>query len=92
MRANFNQIVPQTCGVGILGIFRVNAGTALNTIVPMGGCGWVIASFTPERPEYEQAYKELCKRWRRVYQSPVRVNKRTNRQFFFCIFDTESKP
>ena len=96
-RALHRGIVPQTCGVGVLGIFRHNGmvhGDPLKTVPPYGGAGWEIASFTNEfnfRKEYEEAYKELKARWKVVYQSPVRINHRTGRQFFFCIYDTRQK-
>ncbi len=87
-----NTIVSQTCGVGVLGIFRANEeGTDIQRIVnikPIGGCGWVIAGFTSERPTYAIAYKQLCKRWKKVYESEKRNNTRTGNTFFFCIFDT----
>jgi hypothetical protein len=99
----YNTFLSQTCGVGEIGVFREHVipnhweGLKPTTkdVVPKGGAGWVICSFTndPVREhEYKQAYKELCKRWKLVYQSPVRKNNRTNKLFFFCIFDSRSKP
>ncbi len=93
VRVLYNNILPQSCGVGEIGIFRLPMtwgdleGPFTHHVRPMGGCGWVIASFTDQRPEYKQAYEELCQRWKLVYQSPVRTNRRTNHPFFFCIFD-----
>lgn len=89
IRALYNTVLPQSCGVGELGIFRRVGGTPVKDITPLGGAGWLIVSFTPARSEYKEAYEALCKRWKLVYQSPVRINKRTQREFFFCIFDTE---
>lgn len=93
----FNTIVQQTCGVSILGIFRLEgedgfgSGIDLDKVLPTAGCGYVIAGFTTERPAYGEAYKILKKRWPIVFQSEVRTNTRTNRKFFFCIYDTKGK-
>lgn len=94
----------QTCGVGEVGLFRFEEDAAFEcppnspTIDALiinknvTGCGWLIASFTPKLPVYEQAYKEMVKRFGEpVYQSPVRVNARTDNKFFFCIFDAKGK-
>jgi hypothetical protein len=96
-QAGHNSVVPHTCGVGVVGHFRNSEELSywdgaedLKTLVPTGGCGWVIASFTEKRPEFKEAYEILCKRWKLIYQSPVRVNNRTHRKFFFCIFDSRT--
>jgi hypothetical protein len=98
-KALHNTVVPNTCGVGVLGIFRDNNSQegghwipTLEQVAPITGCGWVIAGFTNQKPVYRQAYLDLRKRWKLVYQSPVRVNTRTGRKFFFCIFDSREKP
>lgn len=89
----YNEVVSQTCGVGVLGLFREkNPGKGwpkIDKVAHKGGCGWVISGFTNKRPDYKQAYDALCKRWGKpVYQSPVRRNTRTGNQFFFAIWDT----
>lgn len=93
-------IVPQTCGVGVLGVFRSpSAVGGTPTIADVGdtgggGAGWEIASFTNEAVHgtvYKKAYEELSKKWKIVMQSPVRINTRTGHQFFFCIYDRNSK-
>lgn len=97
--AHYNQIVPQTCGVGILGMFRDYPSTTglevyqnINNIKHQGGCDWLIVSFTKERPEYAKAYDLLIARYGDpVYQSPKRKNRRSDRVFFFCIWDTRGK-
>lgn len=92
-----NQIVPQTCGVGVLGIFRDTPGLLdtdtrrLLNIQPTGGAGWAIASFTDD-PMHGEAYAKaermLKKRFKVVFESEKRTNKRTGRLFWFCIYDT----
>ena len=91
-------IVNQTCGVSYVGYFRTQPDpydwepthTIKNFPAPEGA-GWVIAGFTEERVEYKEAYEQLKAKWPIVYQSPVRVNERTGRKFFFCIYDTKGK-
>jgi hypothetical protein len=53
-----------------------------------GGAGWHLASFTNERPDYGQAYRMLKRKWKIVWQSPVRTNKRTGARFIAVMFDT----
>jgi hypothetical protein len=97
--ANHHRIIPMTCGVGEVGWFRKEGGPVwdgkkLASLKPSGGAGWMIAGFTNSLAHgdtYEQAYELLKKRWTIVYQSPVRKNKRTGHQFFFCIYDTTQK-
>jgi hypothetical protein len=99
VKAAFNNIVPQTCGVGILGVFREEGkeygnygGEDVHTIHHKGGCDWLIAGFTAKLPAYKKAYYALIERYGEpVYQSPKRLNKRTNKIFFFAIWDTKDK-
>jgi hypothetical protein len=100
IKALYNKILPQTCGVGELGYFRdekeigVVYGESLSNLKPMGGAGWAIASFTSQKAmkeTYEAAEAELRARWPVVYESPKRRNTRTGRTFWFCIFDTRGK-
>ena len=97
---NGNSHVPNTCGVGVWSIFRFRQRGYHNWMKPIstarneGGAGWLIASFTDDPTlgeTYHQAYKQLKKRFPIVYQSPVRVNRRTGRQFFFCVYDTNNR-
>jgi hypothetical protein len=99
---NSTGIVNLTCGVSYLGYFRHYSNhephwgdppnpTIANLQVPQGA-GWFIAGFTNEKPVYAEAYEQLKAKYKIVYQSPVRVNTRTGRQFFFCIYDAKSKP
>ena len=81
--------LPSTCGVGVLYGFW-DSGTRWS--VPIGdnpeeaGCGWYVAGFI-NTPNCLEAYNELCEKLTLVYQSPVRLNVNSNRDFFFCIFD-----
>lgn len=96
-KAFSNGFVPQTCGVGVSGVFRPDnlaGGYPLETLKNAGGAGWHIASFTdcPEHgPSYKKAYAELKAKWKIVYQTPVRKNTRTDRQFFAVMFDTRAR-
>ena len=94
---NHIKYLPQTCGVTELGWFRdyeavINAKAfKLGHIPPQLGAGWYICGFTDTCEEYKEAYLQLCKKYKLVYQSPVRTNTRTGHQFFFCIFDFKVK-
>lgn len=101
MTVGANAIIPQTCGVGYLGLFRDKDNVdsedsrRLANLKPAGGAGWAIASFTdnPEHlEEYQKAERMLAKKYKIEYKSPVRVNKRTGRKFWFYIYDTSSEP
>lgn len=100
LKAGLNGIVPQTCGVGVMGIFNYYQNTQtswahdVKKAKPQGGAGWLIVSFTncaAKKEEYKEAYETLKQRWKIVYQSSPRKNKRTGFQFFFCIYDTTKK-
>lgn len=93
MFVRFNNTVGTACGVGVVGNFLTTNSYAIDTpiksVIPKGGCGWVLASFTPQ---FKEAYEELCERWGApVYQSPVRKNKNSGNKFFFAIWDTTVK-
>jgi hypothetical protein len=92
--AQFNNIVAQTCGVGILGIFRESGfeHQELKTIQHMGGCDYLIAGFTAQQPAYKKAYETLVERYGEpIFRSEKRRNRRTDRMFFFAIWDTKGK-
>jgi hypothetical protein len=100
-KACFSARVPQTCGVGVIGIFRdenedstyaTHNTPLVKTIPNPGGCDWLLVGFTNERPAYKKAYQELMQRYGQpIYQSPVRYNKNSTNKFFFCIWDTKGK-
>lgn len=98
---NYVEHLPQSCGITELGYFRTEAAhiwsgnTTLDNLEveeEAPGAGWFLASFTPAHPIFKEAYNQLAEKYKIVYQSPVRVNTRTGRQFFFCIYDAKSKP
>jgi hypothetical protein len=84
--------VSMTCGVGVVGDFNFTESnlsswyTRTRLRAPSGGTGFFIAGFI-ETSECEEAYKQLCKKHTLIYQSPVRINRNSHNQFFFCIFD-----
>ena len=83
---NFQQeALPGTCGVGVLYEFNSRWGVD-PTQVDEAGCGWYVAGFI-NTPNCLEAYNELCGKLTLVYQSPVRLNVNSDRDFFFCIFD-----
>lgn len=101
MTVGINAIIPQTCGVGYLGLFRDKENIdsedsrRLANIIPAGGAGWAIASFTDNPAhleDYEKAERMLGKKYKIVYSSPKRKNKRTGHMFWFHIYDTSSEP
>ena len=77
--------LPNTCGVGVLYEFN-NMWGFDPTQINEAGCGWYVAGFI-NTPNCLEAYNELCEKLTLVYQSPVRLNVHSNRDFFFCIFD-----
>jgi len=88
-----------TCGVGVFGGFiKEQGGVWGNGYLPeevecSGGAGWQLAGFVPT-PECKQIYQAFKKRFKIVYQSPVRENTNSHNPFFFCIYDVqaETKP
>lgn len=83
---NFHQdTLTNTCGVGVLYEFN-NMWGVDPTQVDEAGCGWYVAGFI-NTPNCLEAYNELCEKLTLVYQSPVRLNVNSKRDFFFCIFD-----
>lgn len=81
--------LPSTCGVGVLYEFG-DSGTRWS--VPIGdnpeeaGCGWYVAGFI-DTDLCKEAYANMCEAYTLIYQSPVRRNTNSGRDFFFCIFD-----
>jgi hypothetical protein len=90
-----NQLVPNTCGVGLSSVFRHNQMTGGQTIKEMenmGGAGWHCASFTDDPQHgaaYKEAYADFYKKWQIKLQTKVRINTRTNRKFIFVVYDTQ---
>lgn len=86
----------QSCGITELGQFSPHDATGwydpveLDSLGAPAGAGWIIAAFTPAKEIYKEAYRQLAKKYKIVYQSPVRINTRTGSQFFFCIYDAKA--
>ncbi len=57
-------------------------------LIEGGAAGFAVAAFI-ENNVCRRMYKALKKRFKIVYQSPVRVNRNTNNKFFFVIYDTQ---
>lgn len=88
-------ILSSTCGVGLFYDFESDGYCCeyddLKTNRNPGGCDWAIAGFV-KNEVCKEAYTILRSRFKLIYQSPVRRNTRSGRKFFFCVYDTRSKP
>lgn len=85
--------VSGACGVGTISNFSKERhwNHYINKnghIIHEGGCGWLLVGFI-SRDICKEVYTHLIEHHPLVYQSPVRYNKNSNNQFFFCIFDTQ---
>lgn len=82
--------VPGSCGVSVLYYFEHASyvgQTSLNNI--SSGAGWCCAGFV-NTPRCKRVYKEMCEKYKLVYQTPVRVNRNSGRPFFFAVWDLRS--
>lgn len=85
--------VTWSCGLGVVGGFRFNPRNIYGETLPQvanlsgGGTGYHVAAFVNE-PECKAAYHAIANAHRVVYQSDVRVNNNSGRDFFFIIYDT----
>lgn len=82
-----------TCGLGIVGDFgsdywKKSVDEVKQSFAHYEGTGFFVAGFV-NTSVCEKAYKELCDKNKIVYQSPVRKNKNSDNNFFFCIFDAK---
>lgn len=89
----YTNTLDSTCGVGLFYNFQKKRNTSewgapdtVDTFQEDAGCGWYVAGFIDTK-ECQQAYEEMCAKFILIYQSPVRVNRNSGREFFFCIFD-----
>ena len=84
--------VSLTCGLGVVGDFSFSKSESWEwnkrevLQAPEKGTGFFVAGFI-DTNVCEKAYKQLCEKYTLIYQSPVRTNRNTYNQFFFCIFD-----
>ena len=79
-----------SCGVGTFTEFSscLQYGRRLDAVETEGGCGFLLAGFI-DTSICRQAYEILAKRFKVVYQSPVRRNTNSGNRFFFVIYDTK---
>jgi hypothetical protein len=77
-----------TCGLGILYDFERNGrwGTPIGQNPGEAGCGWYVAGFI-DTPLCKEVYEKCCESFTLIYQSPVRINRNSGNEFFFCVFD-----
>ncbi len=84
--------VAGTCGLGLLRSFETSfcrhTKNDIASYYKFSGTGFFVAGFVNEG-RCKRAYKFLTSNFKLIYQSPVRVNTNTDRQFFFCIFDSK---
>lgn len=76
-----------TCGLGVLYGFK-----STTTAIPFfsSGTGFCVAGFTAHN-RCEKTYNEIKKKYKIVYQSPVRINRNSGNKFFFIIFDMRTE-
>lgn len=80
-----DDLLDGTCGVAVLWDYGNKWGSPIGDAVS-AGCGWYIAGFI-DNNECREAYDEMCGKYKLIYQSPVRLNRNSGKDFFFCIFD-----
>lgn len=87
-----------TCGVGLIHDFNEGTGyyfdrwetLPINRVATNSGCGWQVAGFVNDKICAE-AYEVLKKRYKIVFQAPVRKNANSRRNFFFILYDGHQK-
>lgn len=82
--------IPRGCGVLNFSSYGLGYQTVSDHL-SLPSAGWVFMAFI-DTSICQRVYLKTTRTYKLVYQSPVRVNKNTNHQFFFCIFDLRSKP
>lgn len=77
------------CGVGVAYSFADDKyyNHPIDSRNP-GGAGFLCAGFL-NNDICQRAYQQLCAKYTLVYQSPVRINKNSDNDFYFCVFDTQ---
>lgn len=80
------------CGLGVVGSFDAAYYPQTKQLITNQftnyGTGFFVSGFI-DNYSCKKAYKFLTSNFKLIYQSPVRVNTNTDREFFFCIFDTK---
>lgn len=85
----YEDTIEGACGVSNFYNFYPNFWDANPQNLPTklnGEADFAFAGFINE-PNCHKAYEALCSKYKLVYQSPVRKNRNSNHDFFFCIFD-----
>ena len=78
-----------TCGVNLIRSFveAFGSGYAYGRELPrLGGADLALAGFI-NTPDCKKMYDQLAKQFNIVYQSSVRMNTNSGRQFFIVIYD-----
>ena len=84
--------LPATCGVGVLFDFQERGSRWLGETIDeiksdmQAGSGWYVVGFINTKT-CRAAYEDLISNTKLIYQSPVRRNRNSKNDFFFCIFD-----
>lgn len=87
----YSDIIIGTCGVSVLYDFERfdylgNPVSRELSKDEAGGAGWILTGFI-DTTDCHMMYNTLCKKFKLVYQSPVRENRNSGNDFFFCIWD-----
>jgi hypothetical protein len=84
-----HEIIQGACGISVFSDFNSRwAGSSSESfIVPSGGCGWVSAGFIVGNATCDEMFEWMESRGPCVYKTPVRVNRNSNNEFYFAIFD-----
>lgn len=92
MKAYLNSVVG-TCGLGVIYGFNTNSDVYMTDIetynLSTKGTGFFVAGFVNTK-RCKAMHTFLGKKYATVYQSPVRENNNSTRDFFFVIYDTRS--
>lgn len=82
------------CGVYEIGDFHFTSGgwggSPIEHAPRDTGANLVVATFT-ERDGQKEAYEALCRRYRLLYQSPIKRNRNSGNNLFLCVFDSSSR-
>ena len=80
--------VGYTCGLKYVGYFYDGYDPFTKQQISQYGTGFFVAGFINNK-KCKKAYEYFCEKTTLVYQSPVRRNRNTDNDFFFCIFDVK---
>lgn len=72
-----------TCALSVFYGFQHGGG---KLAVPHSNTGFFVAGFI-DNVNCQTAYAQLCAKYKKVYQSPIRKNNSSGRHFFFAVFD-----